>query len=130
MILSGLIVATLLWANLKNPYVWIVLLVTTGFGAIGFYDDYLKVTKQSHKGFSGRARLALRGVVARIACFAMTKVGGRRTCHQLALPLRQGLRRLDLGWLFFPFGAFVIVAAGNCGQPDRRSRRPRHRARR
>ena len=61
MILSGLIVSTLLWANLKNPYVWIVLLVMIGFGLIGFYDDYLKVTRQTHKGFSGRVRLALEG---------------------------------------------------------------------
>ena len=59
MILSGLLVSTLLWANLSNLYVWVVLLVTIGFGAIGFYDDYLKVTKQTHKGFSGRARLAI-----------------------------------------------------------------------
>src|SRR6266516_6715520 len=59
MILSGLIVSTLLWANLSSAYVWIVLLVTLGFGLIGFYDDYLKVTRQTHKGFSGRARLAV-----------------------------------------------------------------------
>ena len=59
MILSGLIVSTVLWADLRNHYVWIVLLVMTGFGAIGFYDDLLKVTKQTHKGFSGRRRLAL-----------------------------------------------------------------------
>ena len=55
MILSGLLVSTLLWANLSSAYVWIVLLVTLGFGLIGLYDDYLKVTKQTHKGFSGRA---------------------------------------------------------------------------
>ncbi len=55
MILSGLVVSTLLWANLRNHYVWIVLLVMTGFGAIGFYDDYLKVTRQTHAGFSGRS---------------------------------------------------------------------------
>jgi phospho-N-acetylmuramoyl-pentapeptide-transferase len=48
MILSGLLVSTLLWANLKNHFVWVVMLVTAGFGLIGFYDDYLKVTKQSH----------------------------------------------------------------------------------
>src|SRR6201985_1051862 len=59
MILAGLIVSTLLWANLATRYVWIVLLVMIGFGLIGFYDDYLKVTKQSHKGFSGRLRLLL-----------------------------------------------------------------------
>src|SRR3954451_5982369 len=57
MILAGLIVSTVLWANPRSAYVWIVLFVTLGFGAIGFYDDYLKVTKQTHKGFSGRARL-------------------------------------------------------------------------
>ena len=57
MILFGLFVSALLWANLESPYVWIVLFVTMGFAAIGFYDDYLKVTKQSHLGFSGRARL-------------------------------------------------------------------------
>ena len=78
MILSGLLVATLLWANLKNPYVWIVILVTAGFGAIGFYDDYLKVTKQSHKGFSGRARLALELLVAALACYAMMRIGGEQ----------------------------------------------------
>jgi len=54
MILSGVIAATLIWADLRNLYVWAVLLVTVGFGAIGFYDDYLKVTKQSHKGFRAR----------------------------------------------------------------------------
>ncbi len=61
MIIAGLVVSTLLWANPRSAYVWIVLFVTLGFGAIGFYDDYLKVTKQSHKGFSGRSRLAARG---------------------------------------------------------------------
>ncbi len=53
MILSGLVVSTLLWANPLNPYVWIVLAVTLGFGFVGFYDDYLKVTKQTHSGFAG-----------------------------------------------------------------------------
>src|SRR5438128_6237555 len=56
MILSGIVFSTLLWANLANRYVWIVLGVTLSFGVIGFYDDYLKVTKQSHVGFSGRLR--------------------------------------------------------------------------
>ena len=54
MILSGLLVSTLLWANPRSPYVWVVLGVTLSFGLIGFYDDYLKVTKQSHHGFAGR----------------------------------------------------------------------------
>src|SRR6266699_3724788 len=54
MILSGLVVSTVLWANPVNPYVWIVLAVTLGFGFVGFYDDYLKVTNQSHSGFAGK----------------------------------------------------------------------------
>ena len=54
MILLGIVVATLLWANPRNPYVWIVLAVTLGFGLVGFYDDYLKVTRQTHSGFAGR----------------------------------------------------------------------------
>ena len=89
MILSGLIVSTLLWANLANRYVWIVLLVTVGFGLIGFYDDYLKVTKQTHKGFSGRLRLALEAAIAIVACFAMMKVGAAHTT-ELALPAIKG----------------------------------------
>src|SRR5947199_710608 len=57
MILSGLLVAILLWSNLANPYVWVVLGVTLCFGLVGFYDDYLKVTKQTHGGFAGSVRL-------------------------------------------------------------------------
>ena len=75
MILTGLFVATLLWGNLRNPYVWIVLGVTASYGAIGFYDDYLKVTKQSHKGLSGRARLMLEAVIAMLACLVIMSAG-------------------------------------------------------
>src|ERR1700730_8324957 len=75
MILSGLVVSTLLWANPLNPYVWIVLAVTLGFGCVGFYDDYLKVTKQSHSGFAGKIRLAIEAVIALAACYALTRLG-------------------------------------------------------
>ena len=61
MILLGIVVSTVLWANPRNPYVWIVLAVTLGFGLVGFYDDYLKVTRQTHGGFAGKMRLADRG---------------------------------------------------------------------
>jgi phospho-N-acetylmuramoyl-pentapeptide-transferase len=111
MILAGLIVATLLWAHLSNYFVWTVLLVVVGFGMVGFYDDYLKVTRQTHAGFSGRARLAIEGAVAFVACLIMYFSG---TVHAgaLAIPGINGYVA-DLG-LLFPFvGAFVIVAAGN-----------------
>src|SRR5580704_9938966 len=75
MILSGLVVSTLLWANPANPYVWVVLGVTLGFGLIGFYDDYLKVTKQTHAGFSGRTRLLLEFAIAGSACLIISQIG-------------------------------------------------------
>ncbi len=75
MILSGLLVSTLLWANPLNPYVWIVLAVTLGFGFVGFYDDYLKVTKQTHSGFAGRIRLLIESVIALAACYALVRLG-------------------------------------------------------
>jgi phospho-N-acetylmuramoyl-pentapeptide-transferase len=111
MILSGLVVSTLLWANLRSPYVWVVLLVTLGFGMIGFYDDLLKVTKQSHKGFSGRVRLLLETLIAAVAVWVMMKVGPASTTG-LALPFINGYVT-DLGTFFIVFGGFVIVAAGN-----------------
>jgi len=112
MILFGLVAATLLWANLRNAYVWIVLFVTVAFGAIGFYDDYLKVTKQSHLGFSGRMRLALEFAVALVACWLLAQIGGE-DMHKLAVPIMKGYL-VNLGVFFVVFGAFVIVAAGNC----------------
>ena len=111
MILVGLFVSSLLWASLESPYVWIVLFVTAGFAAIGFYDDYLKVTKQSHLGFSGKSRLALEFAIAFVACFAMMRTGAVGTTS-LAVPFVNGYV-VDLGWGFLLFGPFVIVAFGN-----------------
>src|SRR5215204_1331240 len=112
MIMAGVLVSALLWANLANRYVWVVLLVTVGFGAIGCYDDYLKVTKQSHKGFSGRSRLAIEALIAGIACVAIASISTPGLSNKLALPFSKELL-FDLGWFFVVFGAFVIVGAGN-----------------
>jgi phospho-N-acetylmuramoyl-pentapeptide-transferase len=112
MILSGLVVATLLWANPANPYVWIVLAVTLGFGFVGFYDDYLKVTKQSHSGFAGKIRLALEGVIAIAACYALVRLGRDQLSSALVIPFFKEVV-LNLGWFFVLFGAFIIVGAGN-----------------
>ncbi|MEI7804560.1 MAG: phospho-N-acetylmuramoyl-pentapeptide-transferase [Hyphomicrobiales bacterium] len=112
MILSGLLVSTVLWANPANPYVWIVLGVTLSFGLIGFYDDYLKVTKQSHAGFSGRTRIAAETLVALIACIALAHLGRAPTSTSLVFPFFKDLV-INLGWMFAVVGAFVIVGAGN-----------------
>jgi phospho-N-acetylmuramoyl-pentapeptide-transferase len=112
MILSGLVVSTLLWANPLNPYVWIVLAVTLGFGFVGFYDDYLKVTKQSHGGFSGSIRLALEAVIALAACYALVRLGRQPLSSSLVLPFFKDVL-LNFSWFFLLFGAFIMVGAGN-----------------
>src|SRR4028118_1160940 len=112
MIMAGVLGSTLLWANLTNYYVWGVLFVTIGFGAIGFYDDYLKGTKQSHKGFSGRSRLAIEALIAGLACIAIAYISTPSLANKLALPFSKELL-FDLGWFFVVFGGFVIVGSGN-----------------
>jgi phospho-N-acetylmuramoyl-pentapeptide-transferase len=112
MILASILVTSLLWAKLTNIYVWIVLLVTIGFGLIGFYDDYLKVTKQSHKGFSGKARLGIEITIAAFAVYSITLVGLSPFSTSVTFPFFKNLL-IDVGWFFIPFGAFVIVGAGN-----------------
>ena len=111
MILSSILVSTLLWGRLTNIYVWILILVLLGFGAIGLYDDYLKVTRQSHHGFSGRMRLLLETLIAGAACTAMLYLGSPKSSG-LAIPMVSGFV-FDMGLFFLIFGAFVIVAAGN-----------------
>ena len=118
MILAGIVGASLLWADLSNVYVVATLLVTLGFGAIGFYDDYLKVTKQSDKGFSGRKRLLIEFIIAGIAVYFMMRTalmsGPHGSTHgsSIAFPFFKDLM-INLGVFFVLFGGFVIVAAGN-----------------
>src|SRR3954470_24163615 len=112
MILSGLVVSTVLWANPLNPYVWIVLAVTLGFGFVGFYDDYLKVTQQSHGGFAGKLRLLIEGIIAMAACYLLGRLGRDAASTSLAIPFLKDVV-LNFGWFFVIFGAFVIVGAGN-----------------
>ena len=112
MILTGIVVSSLLWTNLSSIYVWVVLLVALGFGAIGFYDDYLKVTKQSHLGLSGKKRLGIEFVIAAVAVSVITWVGQSPFSTSLTFPFIKDMI-LNLGWFFIPFACFVIVGAGN-----------------
>src|SRR2546430_13718548 len=112
MILSGLVVSTLLWANPLNPYVWIVLAVTLGFGFVGFYDDYLKVTQQTHSGFAGKLRLLIEGVIAVAACYALIRLGRDVSSTSLAIPFLKDMV-FNFGWFFVVFGALLMVSAGN-----------------
>jgi phospho-N-acetylmuramoyl-pentapeptide-transferase len=112
MILLGIVVATLLWANPRNPYVWIVLAVTLGFGLVGFYDDYLKVTRQTHSGFAGWMRLAIEAAIALAACFAIASLGRPAFATSLVFPVIKDMA-INFGWFFPILAAFIIVGAGN-----------------
>jgi phospho-N-acetylmuramoyl-pentapeptide-transferase len=112
LILSALLVSTLLWARLDNPYVWIVLLVTIAFGLIGFADDYAKVTKQNTKGVSGKVRFSAGLLIAALASFAASAFHPAVLTNQLAFPFLKDLL-LNMSWFFVPFGMIVIVGAAN-----------------
>jgi phospho-N-acetylmuramoyl-pentapeptide-transferase len=108
LILTSVAISVLLWMDLRNQYVWACLLVTGGFGLIGWLDDYDKVKKAHHAGLPGKARLALEFLIAGIATWLMVRTGGTG----LHLPFVKETV-LDLGWFYVVFGAFVIVAFGN-----------------
>jgi phospho-N-acetylmuramoyl-pentapeptide-transferase len=112
MILSGVFVSTLLWANWSNPYVWIVLGVTLAYGAIGFYDDFLKVTKRTTSGFSSKFRLTLEILVAGIATYLMVRLATPQLASKLSVPFFKTVL-LDLRPLFVILGVLVIAGAGN-----------------
>ncbi|APH72773.1 phospho-N-acetylmuramoyl-pentapeptide-transferase [Aquibium oceanicum] len=112
MIMTGIVGSSLLWANLSSVYVWVVLIVTLGFGAIGFYDDYMKVTKQSHLGISGKVRLALEFIIAGLAAWTIMQNGQAPFSSSLTFPFVKDFI-LNLSIFFVPFAAFVIVGAGN-----------------
>ncbi|CDO34140.1 phospho-N-acetylmuramoyl-pentapeptide-transferase [Novosphingobium sp. KN65.2] len=108
MILIALIVSMLLYMDMSNPFVWACVAVTVGFGAIGFLDDYDKVSKSSHKGVPGRVRLAMEFVVAGIAAYIIVS----QLNTNLYVPFLTG-RYIPLGPFYYVFAAFVIVGAGN-----------------
>jgi phospho-N-acetylmuramoyl-pentapeptide-transferase len=112
MMLFGILVSTALWANPANRYVWIVLAVTIVFGAIGFYDDYLKVTRQTHAGFSGKIRFLVEALVAAVACYFIASLGRQPFATSLTFPFFKEVV-IPLGWFFVLFGSFIIVGAGN-----------------
>ena len=112
LILLALTVATLLWADLTNPYVWIALLVTVGFGLIGFFDDYKKLTSNSHRGLAGSTKILLEIGVGAGACIALGYVAPAPLAHTLAVPFFKNVL-INLDGLFVPFAVLVIVGASN-----------------
>ncbi|MET0271170.1 MAG: phospho-N-acetylmuramoyl-pentapeptide-transferase [Sphingomonas sp.] len=108
MILTSLVVSLAAWMDLTNRYTWGVLIVTLGFGLVGFMDDYDKVKKRHHAGVSGKVRLALEFAIAGAASWLILDGNGT----ELYVPFYNGAV-INLGPFYILFAAFVIVAFGN-----------------
>ncbi|MGH1368731.1 MAG: phospho-N-acetylmuramoyl-pentapeptide-transferase [Maritimibacter sp.] len=113
LILGAILVSTLLWARLDNPFVWIVLGVTLSYGLIGFVDDYNKITSNNnYSGLSGKMRLLLEGIIALIAAYVIAQIHPAELTNQLAMPVLKDTL-INLGIFFLPFSLFVMVGAAN-----------------
>ena len=113
LILTAAFVPTLLWADLTNAYVWIAVLTTAAFGAIGFADDYLKIVRRNHHGLLPRYKLGWQiavALVVGIVLMVLREQGAYNT--RLIFPFFKGLIP-DLGWFYLPFAVFVLVAWSN-----------------
>ena len=112
LILIALSVSTLLWADLSNGFIWAVLVVTGGFGLLGFADDYLKLTKRNTKGLPGKIKLLGQIVISVIAVLMIQDSMPANLANGLAVPFFKDVL-IDLGWFFAPFAIFVMVGASN-----------------
>ena len=113
LILTAAVVPTLLWANLANPYVWIAVLATCGFGAVGFADDYLKIVRRTHHGLRPRYKMALQILLAvAVGVTLMVLAANNLYNTRLIFPFFKNLIP-DLGWFYVPFAVLVLVGASN-----------------
>ena len=112
MILIAVIVSTLLWVDLSNAYTWIVLLVTVGFGLVGFGDDYLKLTKRNPKGLPGKLKLVAQVGVSLVASVLIVMVTPEPLATGLSIPFFKEVL-VQMGWFFVAFSIFVMVGASN-----------------
>ena len=112
-ILGALIISTLLWADLSNVYIWIVLYITFGFGLIGFIDDYLKVSKNNHKGLSGRLKLIFQFSIVIAATIWIYMISDKALQGILAFPFAKNYT-IYLGIVFWCiFTSLVVIGSSN-----------------
>jgi len=112
LILIGILFGTLLWADLNNIYVWILLMVATSFGLLGAVDDYLKIKRNNSKGISFRAKIIWQIVLSLIAVFLLLKYSDNENLTNLYFPFFKDLT-LHLGLFFIPFVIFIITGSSN-----------------
>lgn len=114
LIILAIVIPTILWADVQNPFIWIILFVTLGYAAIGFYDDFQKIAKRQNLGLTSKQKLLLQMLVGLIAAGAMAYLPQLRAVYNpvLTFPFLADVA-LPLGLLYIPFFIFVLVGASN-----------------
>ncbi|MBI2585373.1 MAG: phospho-N-acetylmuramoyl-pentapeptide-transferase [Rhodospirillales bacterium] len=112
LILLAVMLATLLWADLRNGYVWAALGVTIAYGTIGFLDDYLKVKRKDSKGLPGKLKLLMQVVIAAVTAISIMHQLPPTLTTTLAVPFFKTVL-LNLGWMFVIVAVVVMVGASN-----------------
>jgi len=111
-ILLSALISTLLWADLKNSYIWIIILVMIGTGAVGFLDDYIKTIKKNPEGLHPKAKFYGQVLIGTVAILLINYVDTSNVSTKLALPFFKNVI-LDLGYFYIIFGIFIIVGTSN-----------------
>lgn len=112
LIIAALVISVLLWSDLTNKYVWVVLFATLAFGGVGFWDDYLKVVKKRSTGLRAYQKFGLQIAASMVIGIFLYKFSGDHEATFLSVPFMKSLL-LDLGWFYIPFVAVVIVGSSN-----------------
>lgn len=109
-IIISVLLSSLLWTDIYNRYVWYTLIVVCGFGCIGFIDDFTKVIKKHNLGLSARMKFFLQVCISVVVLYLLVQEENFSTV--LYFPFFKNLR-FDIGWLYIPFGVFILVSASN-----------------
>ncbi len=112
LILIGILFGTLLWADLNNSYIWVLLMVATSFGLLGAVDDYLKIKRNNSRGISSGMKIIFQIILSLVAIFLLMKYGNHEHLETLYFPFFKNLS-LHLGLFFIPFALFIIVGSSN-----------------
>ena len=113
LIITALVLPTVLWADLGNEFVWVAVLATVGFGAIGFLDDYTKLARRRNLGLTARSKLVLQiGFAAAIGTFVVAYFGVGSLAAQLTFPFFKDAA-IGLGWVYVPFAVLVLTGTSN-----------------
>ena len=112
LILVGILFGTLLWADLSNAYIWVLIMVSTSFGLLGAFDDYLKIKHNNSRGISSGLKIIFQIILSLIAILLLIKFGNNDHLRNIYFPFFKNFG-LHLGLFFIPFALFIIVGSSN-----------------